>query len=60
MLKMLSNNIHIISNNVKEILSFEKRIKVFEYLKKAIVSCWFIFLQQTHSTIHDEKMEGLV
>ena len=55
MLKMLSNSIRLISNNVKEIQSFEKRIKFFEYLKKAIVSCGFIFLRETHSNIHDEK-----
>ena len=52
---MLSNSIRFISNNVKEIQSFEKRIKFFEYLKIAITSCGFIFLQETHSTIHDEK-----
>ena len=55
MLKMLSNSIGFISNNVKGIQSFEKRIKIFGYLKKAITSCGFIFLQETHSTIHDEK-----
>ena len=45
----------VISNNVKGIQSFEKRIKFFEYFKNAIVSSGFIFLQETHSTIHDEK-----
>ena len=55
MLTMLSNSIRFISNNVKKIQSFEKRIKFFEYLKIAITSCGFIFLQETHSTIHDEK-----
>ena len=53
MLKMLSNNIRFVSNN--GIQAFQKRIKVFEYLKKAIVSSGFIFLQETHSAIHDEK-----
>ena len=28
---------------------------MFEYFKKAIVSSGFIFLQETHSTIHDKK-----
>ena len=31
MLKMLNDKIDVISNNVKEIQSFEKRIKTFEY-----------------------------
>ena len=57
MLKMLSNSICFISNNVKGIQSFEKIIKIDEYLKKAIVSSAFIFLQETHSTILDEKTE---
>ena len=54
MLKMFSNSICSISNNVKGIQSFEKGIKL-EYLKKAIASCGFILLQETHSPIHDEK-----
>ena len=52
---MLSNSICFISNKVKGIQAFEKRIKFFEYSKKAIASCEFIFLQETHSTIHAEK-----
>ena len=55
MLKILSNSIGFISNYVKGIQSFEKGLKIFEYLKKAIPSCGFIFPQETHSTIHDEK-----
>ena len=55
MLKLLRDSIRFISNNVMVIQSFEKRIKVFEYLNKAIASCGFIFLQETHSTMHDEK-----
>ena len=55
---MLSNSICSISKNVEVlkcwIQSFEKII--FEHLKKATTSCGFIFLQQTHSTIHDEKI----
>ena len=60
MLKILSDSIHIISNNVKSIESIKKKIKFFEYLKKAIASCGFIFLQETHSTIHDENMQRRV
>ena len=52
---MLSNSIRFISNNVKGIQLFVKRIKFFEYLKIAIASSGFIFLQETHSTIDDEK-----
>ena len=44
MLKMLSDSICFILNNIKGIQSFEKRIKLFGYLKKAIASCRFIFL----------------
>ena len=55
MLKMLGNSICSTSNNVKRNQSFKKRIEIFEYSKKAIASCGLIFLQETHSTIHDEK-----
>ena len=51
---MLSNSICFISNNVKG-KSFVKRIKFYEYLKIAIASSGFIFLQETHFTIDDEK-----
>ena len=59
MLKMLSGSIHFISTNVKGIQSFEKRITFFEYLEKAITSCGFIFLQETHSTIYDKKKKEM-
>ena len=52
---MLSNSIRFISNNAMAIQSCEKRIKIFDYLKNAIASSRFIFLQETYSTIHDEK-----
>ena len=45
----------MLTNSICFIHSFEKRIKSFEYLKNPIDSSWFIFLQETHSTIHDEK-----
>ena len=54
MLKMLSNSKRFNSNNLREIQSFEKRI-IFEYLKKATISCGFIFPQEKHSTIQNEK-----
>ena len=55
MIKMLSDSICFISKNVKGIQSFEKRTKIFEYLKKAISSCGYILLHETRSTIHDKK-----
>ena len=55
MLKMLNNSIRFISNNVKGIQTFEKKIKLFEYLKKAVASSGFLFLQKNHSNIHDKK-----
>ena len=55
MLKMLSNSILFIPNNVKGIQSFEKRIIFFEYSKNVFASSGFIFLPKTHSTMHDEK-----
>ena len=47
MLKMLSESIGFISNNVKGIQSFEKIIKFFEYLKKAIASCRYFSIGDT-------------
>ena len=52
---MSSNSIRFISNKVKGIQSFEKRINFFEYLKNAIASSGFIFLLETHSTIQDKR-----
>ena len=54
-MKMISNYIQFISNNVKGLQSLEKRIKVFEYLKNCISNSWFMFLRETHSTVFDEK-----
>ena len=33
----------------------KKRIKIFEYLKNSISPNGFIFLQETHSSVDDEK-----
>ena len=46
---------NFISNNVKGIRSSEKRLKIFEYLKNNIHHNGFVFLQETHSLIQDEK-----
>ena len=54
-MKIINNYIQFISNNVKGLQSLEKRIKVFEYLKDCISNNGFMFLQETHSTIYDEK-----
>ena len=47
--------ITFISNNVKGIQTSQKRMKLFEYLRSYIVTNGFVFLQETHSTIRDEK-----
>ena len=52
---MINNYIQFISNNVKRLQSLENRITVFEYLKKCISNNGFMFLQETHSTVYDEK-----
>ena len=50
------NNLSFISNNVKGIQAVSKRIKIFEYLKIYVTSNSFIFLQETHSSVKDEKV----
>ena len=46
----MSNTIgNFISNNVKDIRSSDKRLKIFEYLKNNILHNGFVFLQETHS-----------
>ena len=49
------NNIKFISNNVRAIKNSDKRIKIFEYLKKKVNSNGVLFLQETHSCEKDEK-----
>ena len=50
------NNLSFISNNVKGLQAISKRIKIFEYLKNYVISNGFIFHQETHSSIKDEKI----
>ena len=50
------NNLSFISNNVKGLQAISKRIKIFEYLKNYVTSNGFIFLQETHSSVKDEKL----
>ena len=52
---MNCDNLKFISNNVKGIQRSEKRIKMFEYLKNSISPSRFIFLQERHSSVNDEK-----
>ena len=52
---MNSDNLKFISNNVKGIQKSEKIIKIFEYLKNSIFPSGFVFLQETHSSVDDEK-----
>ena len=51
-----NNNLSFISNNVKVLQTTSKRIKIFEYLKNYATSIGFIFLQETHSSVKDEKI----
>ena len=52
----MMNNLSFISNNVKGLQAISKRIKIFEYLKNYVTSNGFIFLQETHSSVKDEKL----
>ena len=52
---MNDNKLCFISNNVKGIQASDKRIKLFEYLRKCVIPNGFVFLQETHSTENDEK-----
>ena len=50
------NNLSFISNNARGIQAISKRIKMFEYLKNYATSNGFIFLQEIHSSVKDEKI----
>ena len=52
---MKDNVITFISKNVKGIQTSKKRMKLFEYLKSYVTTNGFVFLQETHSSIRDEK-----
>ena len=47
--------LQFISNNVKELEKSLKRIKIFQYLKNNLGSEGFLFLQETHSSLADDK-----
>ena len=44
-----------LSNNVERLQKSLKRIKIYEYLKNNLGSKGFLFLQDTHSSLADEK-----
>ena len=47
--------LQFISNNVKGLQNSLKSIKIFEYLKSNLGSNGFLFLQETYSSLADEK-----
>ena len=52
---MNRNNLNFVCNNVKGLQGKDERIKIFKYLKNCISSNGFVFLQETHSSLKDEK-----
>ena len=47
--------LQFISNNVKGLQKSLKKVKILEYLKNNLASKGFLFLQETHSSLADEK-----
>ena len=45
-----TSNFSFLSNNVKELKSSKKRLKLFQYLKNKISPKGILFLQVTHSS----------
>ena len=52
---MKDDVITFISNNVKGIQTSQLRMKLFKYLKSCVITNGFVFLQEMHSSIRDEK-----
>ena len=50
-----NNYLKIITHNVRGLKIKNKRIKLFEYLKNCISANGFVFLQETHCSLNDEK-----
>ena len=50
-----ATNYNFISNNVKGIRITKKRLKPFEYLKQNMNFNGFIWFQETHSSLNEEK-----
>ena len=51
---MSSIKFNLISNNVKGLQSYKKRLKIFKYLKNKSGPNGILFLQETHSTKENE------
>ena len=54
-MKTLGVKLQFILNNVKGLQNSLKKIKTFEYLKNNLGFKGFLFLQETHSPLADEK-----
>ena len=54
MLKITTNKINFIPNNVKGFHSNGKWLKLIKYFKDKIVANGFLFLQEIHSIVNDE------
>ena len=52
---MSKSNLKFVTNNVKGLQSTHKRLKMFEYFRNVVSPNGIIFLQETHSSINDEK-----
>ena len=51
----MNSNYNFISNNAKRKKAFEKRLKLFQYLRNNINNNGIVFLQETHSSLKDEQ-----
>ena len=51
---MSSIKFNLISNNVKGLQSYKKRLKIFEYLKYKEGPNGTLLLQEAHSTVENE------
>lgn len=52
----MDNDLYFICNNAKGIKSSPKRLKLFEHFKVKLIKL-IIFVQETHSSIQDEKQQ---
>ena len=52
---IMNSNYNLVSNNVKGIKASEKRLRLFEYLRNNVKNNGFVFLQETHSSLKDER-----
>ena len=50
-----SNNLTLLTNNVKGLQSSKKRAKLIKYFRSKLNHNGFLFLQETHSTIKNEN-----